>query len=129
METLNANAIYQKKFRNKKAEEKKRVEELKEIYSKLSPEKLLKEIKLNLKKNISVGEDEKIRAIEKYGQIKVILERIEYLAITLRINAAADEAKKLEAVKKLLKEEELEKHRAKMKKISKAKSFPATTFI
>ena len=37
---MNANAIYQKKFRNKKAEEKKRVENLKEIYSKFDQQKL-----------------------------------------------------------------------------------------
>ena len=122
METLNANAIYQKKFRNKQAEEKKRVEELIENYSKLSPEILLKNIKLNLKKNICVGEDQKIRAVEKYGQIRVILERIEFLAFTLRMTAAADEAKKLEARKKRLREVELEKHRSKIKKINKADS-------
>lgn len=122
METLNANAIYQKKFRNKKAEEKKRVENLKEIYSKFDQQKLLDDIKLNLKKNICVGEDGKIRANEKYGRIKVILERVEYLATTLRMTAAADEAKKLEAMKKRLKEEEGEKHRSKIKKINKADS-------
>lgn len=122
METLNANAIYQKNFRNKKAEEKKRVEDLVENYSKLSPEILLKNIKLNVKKNIFVGEDKKIRAIEKYDRTQVILERIEFLAIALRMTAAADEAKKLEAMKKRLLEEEGEKHRSKIKKINKADS-------
>ena len=119
---MNANAIYQKKFRNKKAEEKKRVEELIQSYSKLSPEILLKNIKLNLKKNICVGEDQKIRAIEKYDRTQVILERIEFLAIALRMTAAEDEAKKLAARKKRLREEELEKHRSKIKKINKADS-------
>ena len=129
METLNANAMYQKNFRNKKAEEKKRVENLIEIYSKLEQQKLLDDIELNLKKNICVGEDGKIRAKEKYDRTQVILERIEYLSIVLRAAATVKEAEKLKATKKRMREEELEKHRAKMKKISKAKSFPATTFI
>lgn len=129
METLNANAMYQKNFRNKKAEEKKRVEELIENYSKLSAKKLLIEIKVNVKKNIFLSEDGQFCIREKNDQTQAIAERIEYLSIVLRTAATLKKAERLKATKKRLREEELEKHRAKMKKISKAKSLPATTFI
>lgn len=121
METLNANAIYQKKFRNKKAEEKKRVENLIENYSILSHEKILVDIKKYLKKNICINEG-KFCVVEKYGVILPILEKIEYLAISLKMTAEFAKAEKLNSKKKELREAELKEHRSKIKKINKADS-------
>lgn len=96
-ENLNSNAMRQKKFREAKQDEIKRINSIIERYE---PNELidantrLGKIKQSLKQ-IKVDQNGEIRAYGENDKYKLVIEQIEYLLIVIKKTAAKDEFNEL----------------------------------
>lgn len=95
------NAEHQAKFRQKAAEEKKRIQDLLENYNRPdieSRKKLFDKIKRAMR-DVSVCEDGKFRAVDKYRRTNTyLIEGLEYLVLELKKTKEQDRVEKFEKI-------------------------------